>query len=137
MASIQRQSPVQCQSDIPQYHYPRTTKGRALHIVAQSVIVLDSSPRYGSVGQLVRATDRASFESRPLSFAVCDRCPTRHRLIRELLDADSATVPAASTGGDASQQREIVSRGNRACGSKVGTTPGKAWDPQRGEENRS
>ena len=33
--------------------------------------------------------------------------------MRELVDADSANVPAASTGGDASQQREIVSRGNR------------------------
>ena len=41
--------------------------------------------------------------------------------MRELVDADSVSVPAASTGGDAYQQREIVSRGNRACGSKVGT----------------
>ena len=48
-------------------------------------------------------------------------------MMRELVDADSATVPAASTGGDAPQKREIVSRGNRACGSKVGTLPRKAW----------
>ena len=33
--------------------------------------------------------------------------------MRELADADSASVPAASAGGDAPQQREIVSRGNR------------------------
>ena len=33
--------------------------------------------------------------------------------MREIADADSASVPAASAGGDASQQREIVSRGNR------------------------
>ena len=37
----------------------------------------------------------------------------------EHVDADSANVPAASVGGDASQQREIVSHGNRVCGSKV------------------
>ena len=53
--------------------------------------------------------------------------------MRELADADSASVPAASAGGDASQLREIVSRGNRAYGSKVGTPPRKAWDPQQGE----
>ena len=39
----------------------------------------------------------------------------------ELIDANSASVPTASVGGDASQQREIVPRGNHACGSKVGT----------------
>jgi len=53
--------------------------------------------------------------------------------MRELVDADSASVPAVSTGGDASQQREIGSRGNRACGRKVGTPPRKAWDPRREE----
>ena len=53
--------------------------------------------------------------------------------MRELADADSTSMPAASAGSDASQQREIVSRGNRACGSKVGTPPRKAWDPQREE----
>ena len=30
--------------------------------------------------------------------------------MRELVDADSASEPIASTGGDACQQREIVSR---------------------------
>ena len=33
--------------------------------------------------------------------------------MREILDADSASVPTASTGGGATQQSEIVSRGNR------------------------
>ena len=31
-----------------------------------------------------------------------------------LVDADSASLPTAPTGGDASQQSEIVSRGNRS-----------------------
>ena len=34
--------------------------------------------------------------------------------MRELVDADSASLPTASTGGDAPQQSEIVFRGNRA-----------------------
>ena len=55
--------------------------------------------------------------------------------MRELVDADSGSLPIASTGGDATQQSEIVSRGNRACGSRVGTPPPrKTWDPKRGEE---
>ena len=33
--------------------------------------------------------------------------------MREPVDADSANLPTASTGGDAAQQSEIVSRGNR------------------------
>ena len=33
--------------------------------------------------------------------------------MRELVGADSASLPTASTGGDAPQQSEIVSRGNR------------------------
>ena len=33
--------------------------------------------------------------------------------MRELVDADSASLPTASTGGDTPQQSEIVSRGNR------------------------
>ena len=49
--------------------------------------------------------------------------------MRELLDADSASVPTASNGGDASQQREIISRGNRACGSKVGDTAAESVGP--------
>ena len=44
--------------------------------------------------------------------------PSWHRLMRELVDADSASLPTASTGGDVPKQSEIVSRGNRACGSK-------------------
>ena len=58
--------------------------------------------------------------------------------MRELVDADSASMPTASTGGDAPQQSEIVSRGNRDCGSKVGTPPPrKTWDPKRGEQECS
>ena len=58
--------------------------------------------------------------------------------MRELVDADSESLPTASTGGDESQQSEIFSRGNRACGSKVGTLPPrKTWDPKRGEEECS
>ena len=34
--------------------------------------------------------------------------------MRELVDAYSSSLPTASTGGDATQQSEIVSRGNRA-----------------------
>ena len=34
--------------------------------------------------------------------------------MRELVGADSASLPTASTGGDAPQQSEIVFRGNRA-----------------------
>ena len=41
--------------------------------------------------------------------------------MRELVDADSASLPTASTGGDALQQSENVSRDSRACVSKVGT----------------
>ena len=33
--------------------------------------------------------------------------------MRELVDADSASLPTASTGGDAPQRSEMVSRGNR------------------------
>ena len=52
--------------------------------------------------------------------------------MRELVNDDSASLSTASTGGDAPQQSEIVSRGNRACGSKVGTPPPlKTWDPKR------
>ena len=60
-------------------------------------------------------------------------------MIRELVDADSASMPTTSTGGDAPQQSEIISRGNhRACGNKVGTPlPRKTWDPKRGEEEYS
>ena len=55
--------------------------------------------------------------------------------MRELVDADSASLPTASTGGDALQESETVSRGNRACGSKVGAPPPrKTWDPKRGED---
>ena len=59
--------------------------------------------------------------------------------MRELVDTESASLPTASTGGDAPQQSEIVSHGNRACGnSKVGTPPPrKTWDPKRGEEECS
>ena len=53
--------------------------------------------------------------------------------MRELVDAESASVLAASTGGDASIQREIRSRGNRARGREDEKRPRKAWDPQRGE----
>jgi len=35
--------------------------------------------------------------------------------MRELVDTDSASVPAASTSGNASQQCKIVSRGNHAA----------------------
>ena len=35
-------------------------------------------------------------------------------LLMELVDADSASLPTAKTGGDASHQREIVSHGNGA-----------------------
>lgn len=56
--------------------------------------------------------------------------------MRELSDGGIATVPAVRTGGDASQLREIVSRGNdRVWGSKVVTSLRKASDPQRGENN--
>ena len=57
-------------------------------------------------------------------------------LMRELVDADSASLLTASTGP---QQSEIVSRGNRACVSKVGAPPPprKTWDPKRGEEECS
>ena len=59
-------------------------------------------------------------------------------MMRELVDAASASLPTASTGGDAPQQSEIVSCGNRACGSKVGAPPPrKTWDPKRGEEEYS
>ena len=34
--------------------------------------------------------------------------------MRELVEADSASLVTALTGGDAPQQSEIVSRGNRA-----------------------
>ena len=55
--------------------------------------------------------------------------------MQELVDVESVSLPTASTGGDAPQQSENVSRGNRACGSKVGTPPPrKMWDPKRGEE---
>ena len=55
--------------------------------------------------------------------------------MRKLVDADSASLPTASTGGNEPQQGEIVSRGNGACGSKVGTPPSrKTRDPKRGEE---
>ena len=58
--------------------------------------------------------------------------------MRELVDADSASLPTASTSGDEPQQSEIVSRGNRTCGSKVRTLPPrKTWDPKRGEEECS
>ena len=60
------------------------------------------------------------------------------RLMREPVDADSASLPTASTDSDEPQQSEIVSRGNRACGSKVGTSlPRKTRDPKRGEEECS
>ena len=63
---------------------------------------------------------------------------TWHRLMRELVDADGASLPTASNGGDAPQQSEIVSRGNRACGRKVeASPPRKTWDPKRGEEEWS
>ena len=56
--------------------------------------------------------------------------------MRELVDADSASLPTASTDGDKPQQRKIVSRANRACGSKVGTPPPrKTWAPKRGMRN--
>ena len=58
--------------------------------------------------------------------------------MRDLVDADSASLPTASTGGDEPQQSEFVSRGNRACGSKVGASPPrKTRDPKRGEEECS
>ena len=58
--------------------------------------------------------------------------------MRELVDADSASLPKESTGRDEPQQREIVSRGNRAYGSKVETPPPrKTWDPKRGKEECS
>ena len=57
--------------------------------------------------------------------------------MREVVDADGASLPTVSNGGDASQQSEIVSRGNRACGSKVGTPPQETWDPKQGEEECS
>ena len=58
--------------------------------------------------------------------------------MRKLVDSDSASLPTASTGGGAPQQSEIVSRGNRTCGSKVGTPPPqKTWDPKQGEEEYS
>ena len=59
--------------------------------------------------------------------------------LQELVDTDSASLPTALTGGDAPQQSEIVSRGSRACGSKVGAQPPprKTWDPKRGEKNSS
>ena len=49
-------------------------------------------------------------------------------MMRELVDADSASLPTASTGsgGDEPQQSEIVSRGNRACGSS-------SWDTAAAE----
>ena len=50
--------------------------------------------------------------------------------MRKRVDADSTSVPAASTGGDASQQREIVSYGNR-----LGHRRGKRGT--RSEESRN
>ena len=44
------------------------------------------------------------------------------------IDADSASLPTVSTGGDASQRSEIFSRGNCACGIEVDTPPPrKTW----------
>ena len=58
--------------------------------------------------------------------------------MQKLVDADSASLPTASTGGDAPQESDIVSRDTRACGSKVGTPPPwKTWDPKQGEEECS
>ena len=58
--------------------------------------------------------------------------------MRKLVDADSASLPITSTGGDAPQQSQIVSRGNRACVRKFGTPPPrKTWDPKRGKEECS
>ena len=56
--------------------------------------------------------------------------------LRELVGTDSASLPTVLTGGVAPQQSEIVSRGSRACGSKVGAQPPprKTWDQKRGEE---
>ena len=50
--------------------------------------------------------------------------------MRELVDADSACLPTASTGGDAPQQSGIVSRGNRACGSSWGTAAAENVGPE-------
>ena len=64
-----------------------------------------------------------------------NQCSFMTWLMRELVDADSVSLPTASTGGDA-PQHVIVSRGNhRTCGSRVGIPPPrKTWDPKRGEE---
>ena len=60
------------------------------------------------------------------------------RWLRELVDADSTSLPTGSNGGDEPHQSEIVSRGNRACGSKVGTSPPrKTLAPKREEEECS
>ena len=55
--------------------------------------------------------------------------------MREFVDADSASLPAARTGGDAPQQSEIVSRDYCACSSKVETPPPRKTGPEarRGE----
>ena len=55
--------------------------------------------------------------------------------MRELVDADSASLPTASTGGDAPQQSEIVSRSNFACGSLGHRRRGKRGT--RSEERRN
>ena len=61
---------------------------------------------------------------------------------RELADADSASLPSASTGGDATQQSEIVSRGNRAAKLvqrrrvKRGTRSEKSMDTRRAHASK-
>ena len=55
--------------------------------------------------------------------------------MRELVDADSASVPAASTGGDAPQQREIASRGTVPAAAKLGHRRGKRGT--RSEESKN
>lgn len=86
-----------------------------------------------------RLTYQAEVESRPptlaslpFPFIICsllnshiNRCFTLNRLMRELVETDDARVPIGSNDVDASGKCGFNSRGNRSCGSIIGTLPRK------------
>ena len=59
--------------------------------------------------------------------------------MRELVDADSESLPTASTGGDVPQQNKISFPAAAVPAvAKLGhRRRGKTWDPKRGEEECS
>ena len=56
--------------------------------------------------------------------------------MREFVDADSASLLTASTSGDATQQSELVSRGNRATAAAENMGPEARRGGMLGEQTR-